>query len=98
MYSFKQLAQQSPEKIKVTLLAVAGVAIALFTNADPTLLETVGAGIAIERLLDLFYVAPVNKAKEEAVWQAVDELATTKALEGIELGKQLARVRPLPAA
>lgn len=78
MYSIRNVLTQSPDKVKNTILAVAGVGIALLTDADPSLLETVGAGIAIERVLDLLYAAPVKKANDEA-----------RTLEGIDLGRQL---------
>lgn len=78
MYRLGNVLTQSPEKVKVTVLAVGGVFVALFTDADPTLLETVGVGIAVERLLDLFYVAPQAKVNAE-----------TEALKAIDLGKQL---------
>lgn len=78
MYSLKNIFTQSPEKVKTTLLAVVGVYLSLFTSLDPSLLETVGAGIAIERILDLFYVAPVRNAQIE-----------TEALKAIDLGRQI---------
>lgn len=91
-YSFKNVLTQSPEKVKVTILAVLGV-VAGLRGWDPDLLETVGVGIAIERVLDLLYVAPVRRAGE------VEARATaeTEALKAIDLGKQLASAprRPL---
>jgi hypothetical protein len=82
MYRFRNVLLQSPEKVKVAVLAVLGV-VAGLRGWDPDLLETVGVGIAIERLLDLFYVAPVARANTEA-----------ETLKAIDLGQQLAR-RPL---
>lgn len=79
MYSLKNVLTQSPEKVKVTLMAVVGVVVALATDLDPTLLETVGVGFAIERVLDLFYVAPVKRSNDDAA-----------TLQAIDLGKQLA--------
>lgn len=73
MYNLKNVLTQSPDKIKTTVLAIIGVVLALATNVEPTLLETVGAGIALERALDLFYVAPVKKAEEERQLVAVGE-------------------------
>lgn len=93
-YSLKNVFTQSPEKVKVTILAVLGVAAGL-RGWDPDLLETVGVGIAIERVLDLFYVAPVRTGQAEVVAAAQAEEKTEKALQGIELGKLVARQRPL---
>lgn len=94
MYSLRNVLTQSPEKVKVTVLAVLGV-VAGLRGWDPDLLETVGVGIAIERLLDLFYVAPVRNAGAREV-QVQHE---GEVLKGIELGKQLASTprRPLRA-
>lgn len=85
MYSLKNALTQSPEKVKVTVLAVAGIVCGLL-GLDASVLETVGAGIAIERVLDLFYVAPVRKSINEA-----------ETLKAIDLGQQLRRSRPLEA-
>lgn len=76
-YNLKNVLTQSPEKLKLAILAVLGIAAGV-RGWDPDLLETVGVGFAIERVLDLFYAAPVKDAAEER-----------KALEGIELGRQL---------
>ena len=84
-YSLANVLTASPEKVKVTILAVGGVACAL-AGLQPTLLETVGVGIAVERLLDLFYVAPQVAANRDDA-----------ALQAIDLGKQLAPRRPLRA-
>lgn len=81
MYKISNALTQTPEKVKVTLLAVGGVICAL-AGLEPTLLETVGVGIAVERLLDLFYVAPTNRALQEG-----------RTLEAIDLGKQLQGAR-----
>jgi hypothetical protein len=94
-YSFRNILTQSPEKVKVTVLAVLGVGLS-FAHIDPSLLETVGVGIAIERLLDLFYVAPIKNAQAAAVAASHEEEKTAEALNGIELGKKLA-ARPLKA-
>lgn len=71
MYNLKNVLSQSPEKVKTAVLSVVGVTLGILSSTgvihiDPSLLETVGAGIAIERTLDLFYVAPTNRAKEDA--------------------------------
>lgn len=92
-YKLRNVFTQSPEKVKVTLLSVLGV-VAGIRGWDPTLLETVGVGIAIERTLDLFYVAPVRNAQMVHVQQANDAAA----INGIALGKQLAQAPPAPAA
>lgn len=63
-YSLSNVLTQAPEKVKVTILAVLGVAFGL-RGWEPSLLETTGVGIAIERVLDLFYVAPVRKAQDQ---------------------------------
>jgi len=78
MYSLKNILTQSPEKVKVTILSVIGVVLALATDIDPSLLETVGLGIAIERVLDLLYVAPIRNVQNERI-----------ALQGIALGRQM---------
>lgn len=65
MYSFRQVLQQSPEKIKVVVLAVGG-AICAAKGLQPDLWETLGVGLAVERTLDLFYVAPIKQAQAEA--------------------------------
>lgn len=96
MYSLRNVLTQSPEKVKVTILAVLGV-LAGLRGWDPDLLETVGVGIAIERILDLFYVAPVRTAQAATAEQAHQDEKTVEALNGIELGQQLARARPLRA-
>ena len=77
-YNLRNVLTQSPEKIKVTVLAVLGVVGAVIFNWEPDLLETVGVGIAVERLLDLFYVAPVQNADREK-----------RFLESVQLGKTL---------
>jgi hypothetical protein len=82
VYSIKNFWKNSPEKIKVTFLSVLGVVLALATDLDPSLLETVGVGIAIERLLDLFYVAPAQARRTESL-----------TLQAIDLGKQLQGAR-----
>lgn len=85
-YNWRAILTQSPETLKIAVLAVAGV-IAASLGADPTLFETLGFGLAIERVLHLFYTAPVQKRNEEA-----------KVLEGIDLGRKLEQpVRPLRA-
>lgn len=78
MYSWKNIFTKSPEEVKVAALAIVGVVLALFTDVDPSLLETVGAGIALERFLNLVYVAPTQRHNVEAI-----------ALQGVELGKKL---------
>lgn len=65
MYSFRQVLQNSPEKIKVVVLSV-GAVICAAMGLEPNLWETLGIGLAVERLLDLFWVAPINQAKNEA--------------------------------
>jgi hypothetical protein len=96
MYSLKNVLQQSPEKVKITLLAVLGVIGAAY-GLEPTLFETLGVGIAIERVLDLFYVAPIRAAADQAAIDAAEQKLAETALKGIELGKQLPRPRPIDA-
>lgn len=79
MYSFKNIFTKSPEEVKVAILAIIGVILALGTDVDPSLLETVGAGIALERFLNLVYVAPTQRANVDTI-----------AMQGVALGKQLA--------
>lgn len=93
-YSLSNVLTQSPEKVKLWLMSVLGI-VAGVRGWDPSLLETVGVGFAIERTLDLLYVAPVRSAQALNVQQAHNDAKTEQALNGIELGKQLARVRPL---
>lgn len=88
-YSLENVLTQSPEKVKITVLSVLGV-IAGVRGWDPNLLETVGVGFAIERTLDLFYVAPVRNAQIEAVAQAHQDEKDTATLSGIALGQQIA--------
>lgn len=68
MYSLKVLLTQSPEKIKNWLLTVGGVGVIVATArgyvVDGAFVAAVG--LAIERTLDMFYVAPINAAKNEA--------------------------------
>lgn len=67
MYSLKNVLTQTPEKVKNTILAigaaVAGVMAQAGYNVD---IATVGLiGLAGERVLDLFYVAPTRAAQNE---------------------------------
>lgn len=78
MYSFKNIFTKSPEEVKVAILAIIGVILALGTDVDPSLLETVGAGIALERFLNLVYVAPTQRANVDTI-----------AMQGVELGRAL---------
>lgn len=93
-YSLSNVLTQSPEKVKLWLMSVLGV-VAGVRGWDPSLLETVGVGFAIERTLDLIYVAPVRNAQAINVHQAHENAKTEQALNGIKLGQQLAAV---PAA
>lgn len=91
-YQLRAVLYQSPDKVKTAVMAVLGVGLALLTDVEPSLLETVGAGIALERLLDLFYAAPVKKAEETRTWKALEG----ESLKAIDLGLQLAAVQPPP--
>jgi hypothetical protein len=88
-YSLSNVLTQSPEKVKLWLMSVLGI-VAGVRGWDPSLLETVGVGFAIERTLDLIYVAPVRTAQAINVHQAHEAAKTTEALNGIKLGQQLA--------
>lgn len=77
-YNLRNVLTQSPDKIKNTVLAVLGVGVIVGAFGDPDGAIVVGVGIAIERVLDLFYVAPVRNASEEK-----------KTLESIQFGKTL---------
>jgi hypothetical protein len=89
MYSLKNVLTQSPDKVKSTVLAVLGVAVIIATYRGYDIGGDVVAaiGIAIERVLDLFYVAPVKVAQEEV---ALSELHD-HTLQAIELGQKLPR-------
>lgn len=63
-YSLKNAMNQKPEMIKNTITAVLVVAVYLL-GKDPSLLEAAGVGFAIEKVLDLFYVAPIRQAENE---------------------------------
>lgn len=80
MYSLGAVLTQTPEKVKQTVLSVAGAGVIFATARGYTVdgAFVAAVGIAVERLLDLFYVAPVRNAQTEI---------TT--LKGIELGKTL---------
>jgi hypothetical protein len=97
MYSLGNVFTQSPEKVKITALSVLGV-IAGVRGWDPNLLEAVGVGIAIERTLDLFYVAPVRTAQIDAVIQTHQDEKDAAALSGIALGRQIAGAPPVDVA
>lgn len=77
MYDLKNVLNQSPEKVKVAVLAVGGVVCAM-AGLDPSLIETVGVGIAVERVLDLLYVAPKQQANQEEQF-----------LKALDMGKRL---------
>lgn len=93
-YALSNVLTQSPEKVKLWFMSVLGI-VAGIRGWDPSLLETVGVGFALERTLDLLYVAPVRNAQAINVQQAHDDAKTEQALNGIELGRQLGRVRPI---
>lgn len=98
-YRFRAVLEQSPEKVKTAILSILGVTLGILDAAgvwsmSPDLLETVGVGIALERLLDLFYVAPVNKAQDAVALQVLQE----ETLKAIDLGTQLRPRRPIQAA
>jgi hypothetical protein len=78
-YNLKNVLTQSPEKIKATILSLLGVLVIIGVFGDPGGEVVAGVGIAIERFIDLFYVAPVKNAADE-----------TKTLQAIDLGKQIA--------
>lgn len=67
-YSMKALLAQSPEKIKNWFLAVGAAGVIVFAARGYTITgEMVAAvGLAVERTLDLLYVAPVRQAQSEA--------------------------------
>jgi hypothetical protein len=63
-YSLKNALNQNPETLKNTALAVLGVGLAI-RGWDPSLLETIGVGLALEKVLTVFYVAPIRQAQDE---------------------------------
>lgn len=81
-YNFRNVLTQSPDKIKNTILAVLGVLVVVGAFGDPGGEVVAGVGIAIERALDLLYVAPVKNASE-----------TNQFLHTVELGKQVEQAR-----
>lgn len=89
MYSLKNVLTQSPDKVKSTVLSVLAVAVIIATYRGYDIGGDVVAavGIAVERVLDLFYVAPVKAVQEEA---ALIELHD-HTLHAIDLGQKLPR-------
>lgn len=85
MYNLKAALNQSPEALKNTIIAVVGVAAAA-RGWDPDLFETLGVGLALEKVLTVFYVAPIREAQ-----------ATTHALTAFENVRLAAEQRPLRA-
>lgn len=83
MYSMKALLAQSPEKIKNWVLAVGAAGVIVFAARGYTITgEMVAAvGLAVERTLDLLYVAPVRQAQSEAAALVAFENVKTKAME-----------------
>ncbi len=77
-YNFRNVFTQSPEKIKNTSLSILAVLVIVGVFGDPDGSVVAGVGIAIERFLDLLYVAPVKNASDER-----------KTLEAIDFGKQI---------
>lgn len=76
MYSLKNVLTQSPEKVKSTFLSLGAVGV-LIATARGFVVDgafVASAGIGLERLLDLFYVAPTR---------------TNQTLQAIDLGRQL---------
>lgn len=78
-YNWRNVLVSSPEDIKWTVLAGLTLAGAI-AGLSPDLWETLGMGVFIERLLNLFYVKPVRKALSEA-----DQI------RGIALGQAIAK-------
>lgn len=96
-YALRNVLVQAPEKVKQTVLAVLGCGVIYATARGYTVDGAFVAafGIAVERVLDLFYVAPVRTAQAAAAAEAHEQDKADVALKGIELGKQLA-AQPAP--
>lgn len=92
-YALKNVLSQAPEKVKSSVLAIGGAIVIIFGVAGYSVSgEIVAAGgVIVERLLDLFYVAPIKKGAENQALQDLND----HTLGAIDLGKQLARTRPL---
>lgn len=78
MYSIGNALTQAPDKMKNTVLAVLG-ALVVIGVIEASGEEVAAVGIAVERVLDLLYAAPLKKKNEEA-----------HTLRAIDFGKQIA--------
>lgn len=83
MYSLRNVLTQSPEKVKSSLLSVMGCVVIFYATRGYVIdgAFVAAVGIATERTLDLFYVAPVR---------------TSQTLQAIDLGRQLGPQPPTP--
>lgn len=104
-YSMKALLAQSPEKIKNWFLAVGAAGVIVFAARGYTITgEMVAAvGLAVERTLDLLYVAPVRQAQSEAAALVAFEAVKARASDPTkpEPGSLLAQppsAPPVPVA
>lgn len=71
-YSLKNVLGQAPDKIKAGLLLIGTAVVVTATGADSAAVLATWA-VAIERLLEWFYVAPVIKENTKAQLQELQD-------------------------
>lgn len=95
MYDPRQILKQTPENVKWLFMSALGL-FGAWRGWAPDLIDTLGVGLFVERLLQALYVNPTNNVKQAAQLVALDKVITgTEPVPPMPEPKR--RLRPLKA-